>query len=138
MAATVRMVYDGKMPQRVLDQLSTRFGFGKYDSLVAGGRYHNSKDFMQFPQVGPKHLVFKQLPPVRIPRLDEKTSIFDAIRDKDVFLYYPYHPFDYVIDLLKTAALDPNVSSIKICLYRVARDSGAPATPPFQTTESPH
>ena len=43
--------------------------------------------------------------------------------EKDVFLYYPYHPFDYVIDLLKTAALDPQVSKIKICLYRVARDS---------------
>ena len=50
-------------------------------------------------------------------------SIFDTIRDKDVFLYYPYHPFDYVVDLLKTAALDPHVTRIKICLYRVARDS---------------
>ncbi len=54
MADTVRMVYDGKMPQRVLDLLSSRFGFGKYDSLIAGGRYHNSKDFMDFPDVGPK------------------------------------------------------------------------------------
>jgi len=123
MAEAVRMVYDGKMPQRVLDLLSNRFGFGKYDSLIAGGRYHNSKDFMAFPSVGPKRLVFKPLVPVRIPRLDNNTSIFDAIRDKDVFLYYPYHPFDYVIDMLKTAAIDPQVSKIKICLYRVARDS---------------
>ena len=123
MAEAVRMVYDGKMPQRVLDQLSSRFGFGKYDSLIAGGRYHNSKDFMRFPNVGPKHLAFKPLAPIRIPRLDENISIFDAIRGKDVFLYYPYHPFDYVIDMLKTAALDPHVSKIKICLYRVARDS---------------
>jgi len=122
-AEAVRMVYDGKMPQRVLDQLSNRFGFGKYDSLIAGGRYHNSKDFMAFPSVGPKRLVFKPLAPVRIPRLDNNTSIFDAIREKDVFLYYPYHPFDYVVDMLKTAALDPAVSKIKICLYRVARDS---------------
>jgi polyphosphate kinase len=56
-------------------------------------------------------------------RLDNEASIFDAIRAKDVFLYYPYHPFDYAIDLLKTAALDLNVTRIKICLYRVARDS---------------
>jgi len=123
MAEAVRMVYDGKMPQRVLDQLSNRFGFGKYDSLIAGGRYHNSKDFMEFPSVGPKRLVFKPLAQVRIPRLDNNTSIFDVIREKDVFLYYPYHPFDYVVDMLKTAALDPQVSKIKICLYRVARDS---------------
>lgn len=122
-ADAVRMVYDEKMPKRLLDFLCSRFGFGKYDSLIAGGRYHNSKDFMGFPNVGPKYLEFKPQPQIRIERLDEGANIFDSIRDKDVFLYYPYHPFDYVVDLLKTAALDPNVSKIKICLYRVARDS---------------
>lgn len=122
-ADTVRMVYDGKMPQRLLDHLCNRFGFGKYDSLIAGGRYHNSKDFMDFPNVGPRYLAFKPLPPIRIKRLDEQASMFDSIREKDIFLYYPYHPFDYAIDLLKTAALDPQVTKIKICLYRVARDS---------------
>jgi polyphosphate kinase len=122
-ADTVRMVFDSKMPQRLLDTLCNRFGFGKYDSLIAGGRYHNSKDFMGFPNVGPRYLEFKPQPPIRIPRLDNQSSIFDAIREKDIFLYYPYHPFDYVIDLLKTAALDPHVSNIRICLYRVARDS---------------
>jgi len=122
-ADAVRMVYDGSMPQRLLDVVNARFGFGKYDSLIAGGRYHNSKDFMGFPNVGPKYLEFKPLPPVRIPRLEESRSIFDAIREKDVFLYYPYHPFDYVVDLLKTAALDPAVTDIKICLYRVAKNS---------------
>ncbi|MEZ5501339.1 MAG: polyphosphate kinase 1 [Halioglobus sp.] len=122
-ADTVRMVYDGAMPQQLLDQLCNRFGFGKYDSLIAGGRYHNSKDFMGFPNDGPRYLEFTPLPPIRISRLDGGSSIFDAIRERDIFLYYPYHPFDYVIDLLKTAALDPHVTRIKICLYRVARDS---------------
>jgi polyphosphate kinase len=122
-ADAVRMVYDEEMPARLLDYISSRFGFGKYDSLIAGGRYHNSKDFMSFPRVGPRFLEFKPLPHIRIPRLHNQDSIFDAIREKDVLLYYPYHPFDYVIDLLKTAALDPLVTDIKICLYRVARDS---------------
>ena len=122
-ADAVRFVYDGTMPQRLLDYLGARFGFGKYDDLVAGERYHNSKDFMSFPNVGPRNLEFKPLPPVRIPRLDQCNNLFDAIREQDVFLYYPYHPFDYVTDLLKTAALDPGVSVIKICLYRVASHS---------------
>ena len=122
-ADAVRMVYDEKMPQRLLDYINARFGFGKYDSLIAGGRYHNSKDFMGFPNVGPRYLEFKPLPPIRISRLDEPGSIFDAIRERDVFLYYPYHPFAYVVDLLKTAALDPDVTDIKICLYRVAKNS---------------
>lgn len=120
----VRFVYDQAMPQRLLDFLAKHFGLGKYDSLISGGRYHNSKDFIGFPNVGPKYLEFKPLPPIRIPRLDEKdSSLFEKIREKDVFLYYPYHTFDYVTDLLKTAAFDPAVKSIKICLYRVAKNS---------------
>ena len=122
-ADAVRFVYDEQMPDRLLDYLRNRFGFGKYDSMIPGGRYHNSKDFMAFPNVGPKYLEFKPLPPIRIPRLDEHGSLFDAIREKDVFLYYPYHPFDYIVDLLKTAALDPAVQTIRICLYRVASNS---------------
>ena len=122
-ADAVRMVYDENMPQRLLDYISARFGFGQYDSLIAGGRYHNSKDFRSFPNVGSKYLEFKPLPPVRVPRLDAPGSIFETVRERDVLLYYPYHPFDYIVDLLKTAALDPEVSDIKICLYRVAANS---------------
>ncbi len=123
-AEAVRFVYDEAMPRRLLEYLGRHFTIGKYDSMIAGGRYHNSKDFISFPNVGPKYLEFKPLPPIRIPRLDEpERSIFKKIREKDVLLYYPYHPFDYITDLLKTAALDPQVTYIKICLYRVAKDS---------------
>ncbi len=122
-ADPVRFVYDGDMPRRLLDFLITRFDLGKYDSLIPGGRYHNSKDFMDFPRVGPKYLELQPIEPVRIPSLDDSRSIFAEIRERDILLYYPYHPFDYIIDLLKTAALDPQVEAIKICLYRVARES---------------
>ena len=91
--------------------------------MIPGGRYHNSKDFIDFPNAVPKYLEFKPLPPIRIEHLENETSLFTNIREKDVFLYYPYHPFDYIIDVLKTAALDPNVFSIRICLYRVAKNS---------------
>ena len=122
-ADPVRFVYDEEMPKRLLDFLITRFDLGKYDSLIPGGRYHNSKDFMDFPRVGPRYLELQPIEPVRIPSLDDSRSIFAEIRERDILLYYPYHPFDYIIDLLKTAALDPKVESIKICLYRVAQES---------------
>jgi polyphosphate kinase len=122
-ADAVRFEYDAEMPARLLDYLASTFGFGKYDSLVAGGRYHNAKDFMTFPTLSPKYLEFKPLLPIRIERLDNSDSIFDCIKERDVFLCYPYHPFDYVVNLLKTAALDPKVTSIKICLYRIAHNS---------------
>lgn len=123
-AEAVRFVYDEAMPRRLLEYLGKHFNLGKYDSMISGGRYHNSKDFISFPNVGPKSLELKPLPPIRIPRLDEpERSIFKKIREKDVLLYYPYHPFEYITDLVKTAAVDPQVSQIKICLYRVAKDS---------------
>ncbi len=122
-ADAVRFVFDEQIPARLLDYLRKRFGFGKYDSMIPGGRYHNSKDFLSFPNAGPKYLEFKPLAPIRIERLEGETNLFDAIREKDVFLYYPYHPFDYIVDLLKTAALDPAVLAIRICLYRVAKNS---------------
>jgi polyphosphate kinase len=122
-ADAVRFVYDEDMPERLLNHLRRRFSFGKYDSLIPGGRYHNSKDFLSFPNAGPKYLEFKPLPPIAVARLEAEGSILDHIRDKDVLLYYPYHPFDYIIDVLKSAAIDPDVLSIKICLYRVASDS---------------
>ena len=110
------------MPEMLLEQLRKRLGFGRYDSLIPGGRYHNSKDYIGF-LMWTKKLEFKPLPPIRIAELDRADNIFDALREKDYLLYYPYHPFDYVVDVLKTAAIDPSGTSIKVCLYRVASNS---------------
>ena len=122
-ADAVRFVYDATMPEPLLEHLRKRLGFGRYDSLIPGGRYHNSKDYLGFPNAGPKYLEFKPQTPIRIPELDAVDNIFTALREKDYLLYYPYHPFDYVVDVLKTAAIDPSVTAIKICLYRVASNS---------------
>ena len=122
-ADAVRFVYDATMPEPLLEHLRKRLGFGRYDSLIPGGRYHNSKDYIGFPNAGPKYLEFKPQTPIRVPELDAVDNIFTALREKDYLLYYPYHPFDYVVDVLKTAAIDPSVTAIKICLYRVASNS---------------
>ena len=122
-ADAVRFVYDSTMPETLLEHLRKRLGFGRYDSLIPGGRYHNSKDYIGFPNAGPKYLEFKPMQPVRIRELDQTDNIFDALKLKDYLLYYPYHPFDYVVDILKTAAIDPAVTAIKVCLYRVAKNS---------------
>jgi polyphosphate kinase len=119
-----RLVYDRAMPEDMLAMLSKRLGLGKYDSLMPGSRYHNSKDFMSFPSIGPAYIDLKPLPPVSYPEIDNHSgNLFDLISQRDLLLYYPYHSFDTVIDLLKTAAVDPHVKSIKICLYRAAKNS---------------
>lgn len=119
-----RFVYDSSMPKDLLDFLTKKLNLGKYDSIMPGGRYHNAKDFMDFPAVGPASLEHRSLPPLAVPELQKPAAnILDHIRQRDVLLYYPYHAFDHTLDLLKTAAVDPAVSSIHISLYRVARES---------------
>ena len=122
-ADAVRFVYDKSMPEALLAALRKSFGFGRYDSMIPGGRYHNSKDFLSFPNPGGKALEFKPHPRINLPDLDDPASIFEIIRERDVLLYFPYHSFGYIVDVLKTAALDPAVTSIKICLYRTANNS---------------
>ena len=122
-ADAVRFVYDKSMPDALLAALRKSFGFGRYDSMIPGGRYHNSKDFLSFPNPGGKALEFKPHPRINLPDLDDPASIFEIIRERDVLLYFPYHSFGYIVDVLKTAALDPAVTSIKICLYRTANNS---------------
>ncbi|CAA0118617.1 Polyphosphate kinase [BD1-7 clade bacterium] len=123
-----RFVYDERMPEDMLKFLTKHIKLDKYDSLMPGSRYHNAKDFMGFPSVGPSYLEYRSLPTLPVPELagtkhEVDNNIFDKIRQNDVLLYYPYHSFRTVTDLLKTAAIDPAVRSVKINLYRVAKNS---------------
>jgi len=122
-ADPVRFVYDADMPEDLLLYLTKRLNLGRYDSTIVGGRYHNSKDFMNFPRVGSNSLEFKPIAETAVPELLQDESIFNCLRAQDVLLYYPYHAFNHVVKLLETAALDPAVKFIKISLYRVAKHS---------------
>ncbi|MBD2859283.1 polyphosphate kinase 1 [Spongiibacter sp. KMU-158] len=119
----VRFVYDAQMPDDLQEYLVKRLGLGKLDSMIPGGRYHNSKDFMKFPNLGPAYLDSKSLPAIPHQQIEASSNIMSCMRDQDLLLYYPYHSFNYLTDLLKTAAIDPSVKSIKISLYRVASNS---------------
>jgi polyphosphate kinase len=120
---TVRFVYDRTMPQDLLDFLLSNNAIEEEGNIVAGGRYHNFKDFIDFPVIGAKRLRYKPLPAVKHKYLESHVSLFTAIKEKDILLSYPYQSFNYVIDLLREAAIDPKVRSIKITLYRVAKNS---------------
>lgn len=119
----VRFVYDAAMPNDLLNYLVKHLSLGELDSIISGGRYHNSKDFMRFPNLGPAYLDAKSPRTIPATLIDQSTNILSCLRDQDILLYYPYHSFGYVTDLLKIAAIDPAVKSIKASLYRVASNS---------------
>ncbi len=119
----VRFVYDQEMPPDLLNYLKEALDFDQLDSMIPGGRYHNFKDFMNFPNVGGQALEFTAMHPSNHPDLIHQRSILKAIRKNDILLHYPYQKFSTFINLLREAAIDPDVKTIKITLYRVASNS---------------
>ena len=119
----VRFIYDREIPQEFLKMLTKKLNFGPDDAMIPGNRYHNFKDFIQFPNLGKKKFYFDPLIPIFHRDIQHGKSILSAISRKDIMLFFPYHPFDHFIDLLREASIDPAVTSIQITLYRLARNS---------------
>lgn len=122
-AMPVRFVYEREMPKDMLDFLCEKLKISNYDSLIPGGRYHNFKDFIAFPNVGRDYLENKPLPPMECADFEGYANKFDAIKAQDILLHYPYHTFEHISELVRQASFDPKVLSIKINIYRVAKDS---------------
>lgn len=119
----VRFVYDQSIENDTLNFFLNRMDIDAADSIIPGGRYHNRKDYMNFPNLGRFDLLYKQNTPLPISGLSLEGSILEEIKKKDYLLNAPYQSFAYVIKFLREAALDPKVVSIKITLYRLAKNS---------------
>lgn len=120
----VRFVYDRNISPEFLTLIARKLGLKKDDNFVPGGRTHNHKDFIAFPHIGKSSLLYPRMEPVHLPHIERSRSFLSAIREREFLLHFPYQPFEYVIDLLREAAIDPKVTDIKVTLYRVARFSG--------------
>jgi len=122
-AMPVRFVYERDMPSTMLEYLCDKLRISNYDSLIPGGRYHNFKDFIGFPNVGEAFLEYEPLPPMQCADFEGYANKFDAIKAQDILLHYPYHSFDHISEWVRQAAFDPKVTNIKINIYRVAKGS---------------
>jgi polyphosphate kinase len=117
-----RFVFDRQIDANLLDYLVKRLNLSKKDNLIPGGRIHNFKDFMNFPPEVFKDLKPRAKPFVH-PLLKQPCRIMEVLEQRDVMLHFPYHSFDSIIDLLREAAIDPFVQSVKVSCYRLAKDS---------------
>ncbi|WP_109437520.1 MULTISPECIES: polyphosphate kinase 1 [Aquimarina] len=116
----VRFVYDKTIEKDTLAFLMEKMGVDNTDSIIPGGRYHNRRDYMNFPDLGNSDLVYQQIKPLDIPGLALQGSLLDRIAKKDFLQYTPYHTFAYTVKFLRESAIDPKVKSIKITIYRLA------------------
>ncbi|MGB0787997.1 MAG: polyphosphate kinase 1 [Marinirhabdus sp.] len=119
----VRFVYDKEIDAETLGFLMHKMGIEATDSVIPGGRYHNRRDYMGFPDLGRTDLLYDKIVPLPIPGLTLQGSLLKRIARKDYLLYAPYQSFSYVVKFLREAALDPNVKSLKITIYRLAQVS---------------
>ncbi|MEM1339533.1 MAG: polyphosphate kinase 1 [Bacteroidota bacterium] len=119
----VRFVYDKRIKIDTLRFLKDKMDIEETDSVIPGGRYHNRRDYMGFPSLGRTDLLYEKIKPLPIKGLSLEGSIFERIAQKDYLQYAPYHTFAYITKFLKEAALDPYVRSIKITVYRLAKNS---------------
>lgn len=119
----LRVVYDAEMPTTLRNKIFRKAGLDRNDAKVAGGRYHNSRDLMDFPKCDRKDLCNAPQPPILGDGIDFTDSMIDQVRRRDRHLHFPYHSFDRFLRLLREAAISEEVKEIKCTLYRVAKDS---------------
>jgi len=118
-----RFVHDVQLPKEFFTILTSKLKLTGDDTVIAGARYHNFRDFMNFPDFGIKSFRYERFDVLQHPVLRSNGRLFDAIRKRDILLHYPYQSFASVIDFLREAAIDPDVTSIRLTVYRTARNS---------------
>ncbi|MGI9191747.1 MAG: polyphosphate kinase 1 [Chitinophagaceae bacterium] len=118
----VRFVYDKQINKNLLAYLTKLLNLSKKDPLIPGGRIHNFKDFMSFPEGIIQGTSTRKAPFIH-PLLKPPVRILHILDERDILLHFPYHSFDSLIDLLRESAIDPNVTHIRITCYRLAKES---------------
>tara|TARA_R110002124_G_scaffold287364_1_gene473995 strand:+ start:24699 stop:26729 length:2031 start_codon:yes stop_codon:yes gene_type:complete len=116
-----RILIDSEAPKKLQEILKTALDVTNAD-IILGGKYHNFKDFFNFPNPTSKKLSNEKLSPLPHPLL-KKESIFEAIEEKDQLIHYPYQSYEPVIRLIEAAADDPLTTHLKITIYRSASES---------------
>lgn len=120
--AVTRFQYDKDMPDYFLKYLCQSYEIEE-EELLPSGKYLNLSDLMKLPNPVGDCLKQKLPQPLRVPELEDNTSIFRVLRKQDVLLHFPYQSFDYLLRFLMEAAFDPKVLEIKVTQYRVAENS---------------
>lgn len=122
-AEPVRVLYESTMPEEMVAHLSKQLRLKNLDNLIGGGPIRNAKDFLKFPNIGRQNLENPKLPAIISGQFSQFDTVFQAISNSDILLYYPYHRFLHFTEFVRQAAFDPQVRHIKITMYRIANHS---------------
>ncbi|MDB9794419.1 polyphosphate kinase 1, partial [Flavobacteriaceae bacterium] len=120
-AEPVRFVYDSEIRLDTLNFLLMQMGINnETDSIIPGGKYHNRRDYMDFPNLH-TDLVYKPMHPLNVKGFSHSDNTFDKLKEKDFMIHTPYHKFSYIISFLMKSSIDPKVKKISITIYRLSK-----------------
>jgi len=121
----VRLEVASSMPESMVRYLTEALKIEPQDVYVTPGIL-GVGDLMQLYGLNLPDLKDR---PIRVSTpapLAKKERFFDAIKQQDILLHHPYSTYSTVTDFIQTAAKDPKVLAIKICLYRTGKNSPIP------------
>lgn len=118
-----RFTFDKNMDKALLEFLIKKLQLTSRDSIIPGAKIHNFKHFMDFPDVFKAIEKPQERTSFAHPDFADGQRVTDVVLRKDVLLTFPYHSYVPVIDLLREAAMDPDVKTIQITAYRLASNS---------------
>jgi polyphosphate kinase len=116
----VRLEIADDMPKPIVRTLLQNFGLPDNAVYRIAGPVNLSRvvqvyDLVQRPEL--------KYPPFNPRTLRDSDGIFEIAGKGDILLHHPFDAFTAVLDLIRQAAVDPNVLAIKQTLYRTGKDS---------------
>lgn len=121
--SVIRLEIEKGVNKRLLERLVSELEIDEDDIYLIPGPIDLNFLHNLASMKGYNHLLFPPLEPLPSKAFQDQEDLFEAIRQKDIRLYLPYHSFQPVIKLVQQAAADPQVLAIKQTLYRVSGHS---------------
>ncbi|HKS10323.1 MAG TPA: hypothetical protein VJS13_12305, partial [Pyrinomonadaceae bacterium] len=121
----VRLEVESSMPSEMVEYLTSSLRLEPDDVYKIDGLL-DVPHLMELYSLDKPELRDKPLKAVPPAALRKNESVFDAIKKQDLLVHHPYTTFATVVDFIQTAAQDPDVVAIKMCLYRTGKKSPIP------------
>jgi len=120
--APVRLEVEASMPWEMVDYLTQELGLTADDVYRIDGPL-NISDLLMLCELNRPDLKFRPIRAIIPDELKSREAPFDVMNRRDILLHHPYTSYSTVTSFIRTAAEDPNVLAIKICLYRTGQQS---------------
>ncbi len=124
----LRFVYDKEIDPNTLKFLLKKMNINsEIDSVIPGGKYHNKKDYMNFPILN-NDLAYDKIEQLLIKDFYKHKTVFESIDERDFLVHTPFHKFNHILTFLSEASIDPDVKRICITIYRLSKLSSVANT----------